>query len=228
MEPGLEVSAVYQVPTGVELPKDGKVQMYPCHSFEFHCLLMAIDPVTSRPEIRRYVIGHDCGVQINPHIVKGMTLGGIAHGLGAALLEEFVYDAEGQMMSQSLMDYLLPSSHEVPDVEIVHHCTPSPFTVFGQKGSGESGYLGAPAAISGAINDAVRHLGITFDKLPIRISAFGDAVAAAQSNSPSPALLRGEGRGEGRQNRCLVKLAATLPNPLPARGERGQIDKETP
>ena len=84
---------------------------------------------------------------INPHIVKGMTLGGIAHGLGAALLEEFVYDDEGHLITQSFMDYLLPSSHEVPEVEIVHHCTPSPHTVFGQKGSGESGYLGAPAAI---------------------------------------------------------------------------------
>jgi 2-furoyl-CoA dehydrogenase large subunit len=83
------------------------------------------------------------------------------------------------MMSQSFMDYLLPSSHEVPHVEIVHHCTPSPFTVFGQKGSGESGYLGAPAAISGAINDALRPLGIRMSKLPIRISALSDAVAAA-------------------------------------------------
>ena len=179
MEPGLEVSAVYQVPTGVELPKNDRVQMYPCHSFEFHVVLIAIDGATAKPEIKRYVIGHDCGTQINPSVVKGMTLGGIAHGLGAALLEEFVYDSEGQMMSQSLMDYLLPSSHEVPQVEIVHHCTPSPFTVFGQKGSGESGYLGSPAAIASAIHDAVAHLGITFDKLPIRISALGDAIAAA-------------------------------------------------
>ena len=110
-----------------------------------------------------------------------LTLGGIAHGLGAALLEEFVYNDEGQLITQGFMDYLLPSAHEVPEVEIVHHCTPSPFTVFGQKGSGESGYLGAPAAISGAINDSVASLGISFDKLPIRISAIGDAIAAAQS-----------------------------------------------
>ena len=131
--------------------------------------------------IRRYVIGHDCGTVINPHIVKGMTLGGIAHGIGASLLEEFVYDGEGQLMTQSFMDYLLPSSHEVPKVEIVHHCTPSPFTVFGQKGSGESGYLGSPAAISGALNDAVRRCGISFEKLPIRISAISDAIAAAHN-----------------------------------------------
>jgi CO/xanthine dehydrogenase Mo-binding subunit len=138
--------------------------------------------VLGKPEIRRYVIGHDCGTVINPHIVKGMTLGGIAHGIGAALLEEFVYDDEGQFLTGSFMDYLLPSSHEVPHVEIVHHCTPSPLTVLGQKGSGESGYLGAPAAISGAVNDAVRPLGIFFSKLPIRPSFISDAVAAAHES----------------------------------------------
>ncbi len=181
-EPGLEATHVYQVPTGGTLPTpDGRVQMYPCHSFEFHVVLVAIHPQLGKPELRRYVIGHDCGTVINPHIVKGMTLGGIAHGIGAALLEEFAYDEQGQMISQTFMDYVLPSSHEVPHVEIVHHCTPSPFTVLGQKGSGESGYLGAPAAISSAINDAVRPLGISFTKLPIRISAISDAIAAAQS-----------------------------------------------
>ncbi len=127
------------------------------------------------------MIGHDCGVVINPHIVKGMTLGGIAHGIGASLMEEFAYNENGEMMAQSFMDYLLPSSHEVPQVEIVHHCTPSPFTVFGQKGSGESGYLGSPAAISGAVNDAVRPFGISFNKLPMRPVAIADAVADAQA-----------------------------------------------
>lgn len=180
MEPGLEATHVEQVPTGLKLPENGRVQMYPCHSFEFHLVLVAIDPDLGRPDILRYVVGHDCGTVINPHIVRGMTLGGIAHGIGAALMEEFAYDGEGHLMTQSFLDYLLPSSHEVPEVEIVHHCTPSPLTVFGQKGSGESGYLGAPAAISGAINDAVRPLGITFDKLPIRIAAIADAVAEAR------------------------------------------------
>jgi len=142
---------------------------------------VAIDPDLGKPQLRRYVIGHDCGTVINPAIVKGMTLGGIAHGIGAALLEEFVYDDQGQMISQSFMDYVLPSAHEVPEIEIVHHCTPSPFTVFGQKGSGESGYLGAPAAVASAINDAVAPLGIAFNKLPIRISELSDAVAAARA-----------------------------------------------
>jgi 2-furoyl-CoA dehydrogenase large subunit len=187
MEPGLEATHVMQVPTGTRLPENGRVQMYPCHSFEFHVVLMAIDPALGKPEIRRYVIGHDCGTVINPHIVKGMTLGGVAHGLGAALLEEFVYDDEGHLITQSFMDYLLPSSHEVPEIEIVHHCTPSPFTVFGQKGSGESGYLGSPAAIASAVNDCVASLGIGFNRLPIRISAIGDAIAEArQHHSQKP------------------------------------------
>jgi 2-furoyl-CoA dehydrogenase large subunit len=83
------------------------------------------------------------------------------------------------------MDYLLPSAHEVPEVEIVHHVTPSPNTVLGQKGSGESGYLGAPAALSSAINDAVRPLGLRFEALPMRISALGDAIAGAAERQRS-------------------------------------------
>jgi 2-furoyl-CoA dehydrogenase large subunit len=182
MEPGLSVSDIYQVPTGGTLPTpDGRVQMYPCFSFEFHLMLMAIDPDIGRPEIRRYLLGHDCGTVINPKIVHGMTMGGIAHGIGAALYEEFAYDDQGQLIAQTFMDYLLPSSHEVPPVEMVHHVTPSPHTVFGQKGSGESGYLGAPAAVASAINDALRPLGISANTLPIKLSLLGDKIADALS-----------------------------------------------
>ena len=181
MEPGLEATHVMQVPTGGTLPKDGRVQMYPCHSFEFHVVLMAIDPALGKPEIRRYVIGHDCGTVINPHIVKGMTLGGIAHGIGAALLEEFVYNDEGQLITQSFMDYLLPSAHEVPEVEIVHHCTPSPLHRVRPEG------FRRKRLSRRARRDLRRHQRLRrarsafrFDKLPIRISAVGDAIAAAQ------------------------------------------------
>ena len=181
MEPGLAVSHVMQVPTGGVLPTaDGKVQMYPCTSFEFHFILVSIDPVIGRPEIVKYRIGHDCGTVINPKIVRGMTMGGIAHGIGAALYEEFAYNDDGQLIAQTFMDYLLPSSHEVPDVEIIYHVTPSPNTVFGQKGSGESGYLGAPAAVANAINDALKPLGISTNSLPIKVSKLGDMIAAAQ------------------------------------------------
>jgi CO/xanthine dehydrogenase Mo-binding subunit len=183
-EPGLAFTHVMQVPTGGRLPTaDGRVQMYPCFAFEFHLVLMAIDPDLGTPEIKRYFVGHDCGTVINPKIVRGMTMGGIAHGIGAALYEEFAYNEEGQLIAQTFMDYLLPSAHEVPPVEIVHHETPSPHTVFGQKGSGESGYLGAPAAIASAVNDAVAPLGIVVNRLPIKIAQLGDQIAAARDQS---------------------------------------------
>jgi 3-oxo-Delta1-steroid hydratase/dehydrogenase large subunit len=181
-EPGLAFAHVMQVPTGGQLPTaDGRVQMYPCFAFEFHLLLMTIDADLGKPEIRRYVVGHDCGTVINPKIVRGMTMGGIAHGIGAALYEEFAYNVEGQLVAQSFMDYLLPSAHEVPPVEIVEHVTPSPHTVFGQKGSGESGYLGAPAAIASAVNDALQPLGLAVNRLPIKIGQLGDLIAAAKA-----------------------------------------------
>jgi CO/xanthine dehydrogenase Mo-binding subunit len=185
-EPGLAVSHVMQVPTGGTLPTpDGRVQMYPCFSFEFHLVLVTIDPDLGKPEFRRYVIGHDCGTVINPKVVRGMTMGGIAHGIGAALYEEFAYDDHGQLLAQSFMDYLLPSSHEVPHVEIVHHVTPSPHTVFGQKGSGESGYLGAPAAVASAVNDALSPLGIPVNALPMKPATLGDLIAAARAKQTS-------------------------------------------
>jgi CO/xanthine dehydrogenase Mo-binding subunit len=181
-EPGLAFSHVMQVPTGGTLPTpDGRVQMYPCFAFEFHLLLMTIDPDLGKPEIRRYFVGHDCGTVINPKIVRGMTMGGIAHGIGAALYEEFAYSADGALLAQSFMDYLLPSAHEVPPVEIIHHVTPSPHTVLGQKGSGESGYLGAPAAIASAVNDALSPLGIAVNSLPIKLVQLGDLIAAART-----------------------------------------------
>ncbi len=155
--------------------------MYPCFAFELHLILIAIDPDLGKLEIRRYFVGHDCGTVINPKIVRGMTMGGIAHGIGAALYEEFSYSLEGQLLAQSFMDYLLPSAHEIPPVEIVHHITPSPHTVFGQKGSGESGYLGAPAAIASAVNDALGPLGLEINRLPIKIGQLGDLIAGART-----------------------------------------------
>jgi 2-furoyl-CoA dehydrogenase large subunit len=84
------------------------------------------------------------------------------------------------------MDYVLPSAHEVPQVDIVHHVTPSPHTVLGQKGSGESGYLGAPAAIASAINDAVATLGIVVNDLPIKMTQLADMIAIARKRPAGP------------------------------------------
>jgi 3-oxo-Delta1-steroid hydratase/dehydrogenase large subunit len=181
IEPGLQASHVLEVPTGGTLPgPDGRVQMYPCYAFEAHIVYAEIDRVTGQVTLGPYVIGHDCGTIINPDIVHGMTYGGIAHGIGAALYERFRYDETGQFLSGTFMDYLIPSAHEVPDVAIVDHCTPSPLTAFGQKGSGEAGYLGAPAAISCTVNDALAPLGLMIAELPMTPGVLGDLIAAGK------------------------------------------------
>ena len=182
LEPGLQAKFVWEVPTGGTLPTaDGVVQIYPCYSFEAHIVYAEIDPLTARPELKRYVCGHDCGVMINPDIVHGMTYGGIAHGIGAALYEKFSYTDDGQFESGTFMDYLLPSALEVPPVDIVDHCTPSPLTTFGQKGSGEAGYLGAPAAIANAVNDALAPLNTSVETLPLTPDALWRAISAAEA-----------------------------------------------
>jgi 2-furoyl-CoA dehydrogenase large subunit len=177
MEPGLQEKFVWEVPTGGDLPDEhGRVQMYPCHSFESHVVLVSIDPEIGKAKIHRYVCGHDCGVMISPDVVHGMTFGGIAHGIGAALMEKFAYSPEGQFLSGTFMDYLLPSSSEVPAITIIDHCTPSPLTEFGQKGSGEAGYLGSPAAIANAINDALATINKSIDYLPMTPNAIWNAI----------------------------------------------------
>ena len=180
MEPGLQITHVMEVPGGGGLPTaDGRVQMYPCYAFEAHVVYAEMDRVTGQVRIGKYAVGHDCGTMINPDIVHGMTYGGIAHGIGAALYERFAYDENGQLLSGSFMDYLIPSSHEVPDIVIVDHCTPSPLTAFGQKGSGEAGYLGAPAAVSCAVNDALAPLGLSIASLPMSVAVLEELLAAA-------------------------------------------------
>ena len=180
VEPGLQAKFVWEVPTGGALPTpEGRIQIYPCYAFEAHVVLVEIDPDTGKPAIRKYACGHDCGVMINPDIVHGMTYGGIAHGIGAALYEKFAYTEDGQLASGTFMDYLIPSAMEVPSMAIVDHCTPSPLTTFGQKGSGEAGYLGAPAAIANAINDALDPLGASIDSLPMSHLAIWEAIRSA-------------------------------------------------
>lgn len=168
MEPGLQAQFVLEVPTGGTLPTpDGKVQMYPCYSFSAHIPVIEIDRDTGKISFLKYYIADDCGTVINPDIVKGMVVGGVAHGIGAALYEQFSYDSNGQMISQTFMDYLLPSTMEVPHIDIVKHCTPSPLTSMGQKGVGEGGYMSAPAAIMNAVNDALSPFNVEMTSVPV-------------------------------------------------------------
>jgi 2-furoyl-CoA dehydrogenase large subunit len=186
MEPGLQATFVWEVPTGGILPTaDGRVQMYPCYSFEAHVVLVQIDPDTGKPKILKYQCGHDCGVMINPDIVHGMTYGGVAHGIGASLYEKFAYTEEGELAAGTFMDYLIPSSMEVPEISIVDHCTPSPLTTFGQKGSGEAGYLGSGAALINGVNDALLQVGAAIEKTPMSGLAIWNSIQQAKEKSAS-------------------------------------------
>lgn len=178
-QPGLEVVHVAHTPRSGQLASpDGRVQLYPCFSFETHLVLAVVDPALGTVELDRYYLAHDCGTVINPDVVRGMVYGGTAHGIGVALYEQFAFNEDGQPLTQSFMDYLLPSTHEVPDIVDTEHCTPSPWTTLGQKGAGEGGYMGAPAAVASAVNDALRPAGApVISSLPIRPSDVWEALA---------------------------------------------------
>ena len=106
-------------------------------------------------DVKRYVVVHDCGNVINPMIVDGQIHGGVAHGIGNAFYEKLVYDDNGQLLTASLMDYLLPTALDVPPIRTAHFETPSPLNPLGIKGAGESGINGVGAAIASAIDDAI-------------------------------------------------------------------------
>ena len=132
-----------------------------------HGAVVEIDPETGAVRIDRYVVVEDCGVMINPMIVEGQVRGGVAQGIASALYEQLIYDDEGQLVTSTLMDYLIPTTMEIPSIEILHLETPCEFSETGAKGMGEGGTIGAPGAIANAVADALSHLGIEVDRLPI-------------------------------------------------------------
>ncbi|MDX2202954.1 MAG: xanthine dehydrogenase family protein molybdopterin-binding subunit [Hyphomicrobiaceae bacterium] len=136
-------------------------------SYAAHAAVVAVDPETGEVEILDYVVVEDGGVLVNPLIVDGQVYGGCAQGIGTALYEEMAFDANGQPQGSTLSDYMLPGPGEVPDVRILHLETPSPYTRWGQKGVGEGGAIAPPAAITNAVNDALKDLGAELAISPI-------------------------------------------------------------
>jgi len=114
-----------------------------------------VDRLTGAARVLRYVVAEDCGPIVNPAAVDGQIRGAVAQGGVGAILESIDYDEGGQHRSATLVDYLLPSACDVPEIDIVHRETPSPFTESGIKGMGESGIIGAPAAVVNAVLDAL-------------------------------------------------------------------------
>src|SRR6202034_1217529 len=125
-----------------------------------HIAAVEIDPETYEIRIDRFAVAEDCGKLVNPLIVD-------AQGIGAALYEEVVYDAAGQINTASLVDYLVPSACEIPPMQVVHLESSSPTTLGGFRGMGEGGTIGAPAAVANALADALSPLGIEINELPV-------------------------------------------------------------
>lgn len=137
--------------------------------FSYGCsaALVEVDPETGATTASEYVATHDSGVVINPRIVEGQVIGGLAQGLGGALLEELVYDDQGVPLTDSLRNYLVPLATDVPRVTLRHLSTPSPISPSGMKGIGEGGTIGTAAALTAAVEDALADLGVHPMRIPI-------------------------------------------------------------
>jgi carbon-monoxide dehydrogenase large subunit len=131
-----------------------------------HAGIVEVDPDTGRVAIERFVVAEDAGRLVNPMIADGQVAGGVAQGIGNALLEEIVYDDTGNILTATLADFLPPTSHEIPPIEVMHLQTLNGATITRAKGLGEGGAIGAPAAIINAINDALAPFGVTINEMP--------------------------------------------------------------
>ena len=164
VEAGLEAACYYEPPTVT-------------WAYAANAAIIEVDPETGRIEIERYVEVHDAGVLVNPGIADGQVKGGLAQGIGGGLLEEISYDEDGQLLTGSLMDYLLPTASDVPPITVVHTETPSPLNPLGVKGLGEGGAIAPPAVLANAVCDALRPFGAELNATPLRwsdVAAFFD------------------------------------------------------
>ncbi len=169
IDSGFDADMVYDHPY-TTLPTADRSDLgvfYPMMAHACHVAVVEVDIETGAVEFLDYVAVHDCGTVVNPRSLDGHVIGGLAQGVGQALLEEYVYDDEGQLASATLLDYLIPSAMEVPEVRLGHHETPSPFTPYGIKGGGEGGRMHAPGAIASAIDDALKPFGVRTRQLPL-------------------------------------------------------------
>jgi carbon-monoxide dehydrogenase large subunit len=145
-----------------------------------HLAVVDVDIETGRLRVLRYVAVDDCGRIVNPALVEGQIAGGIAQGLGGALMEHCAYDEAGQPLCGTLMDYAVPTAADVPPLELHHLETPAPSIAGGYKGAGETGTTGAPAALLNAVNDALAPLGALITEQPITPERIVHALGAAR------------------------------------------------
>jgi carbon-monoxide dehydrogenase large subunit len=168
MEPGLEATRFYDPYIGTAANAT-------------HLAVVDVDLDLCAVVLRRYVVVEDCGRIINPMIADGQVHGGIAQGIGNALLEEIIYDDSGGILTATLADYLPPTAREIPPIELHHIETPSTNSITKAKGLGEGGAIGAPAAVINAVNDALSPLGVEIDEIPATPQRIRAAIRNAEN-----------------------------------------------
>ena len=158
-----------------EFEQDGQTFPFGCH-----VAVVEVDVETGDTRLIRHVAVDDCGTILNPTLVEGQVHGGVAQGAAQALYEEFVYDADGNPLTTSLVDYAIPTIGEIPFIETLHTETPSPLNPLGAKGVGESGTIGSTPAVQNAVIDAVSYLGVRHIDMPLHPMRVWEAIQAAQ------------------------------------------------
>jgi len=174
------------LPEGLEGGLEAQICYNPenlTYPFGAYICVVDVDAGTAEVKVRRFVAVDDCGTQINPMIIEGQVHGGLADGVGMALMEMISFDEEGNCLAGSLMDYLIPTAMEVPDWETGHTVTPSPHHPIGAKGIGESATVGSPPAVVNAVVDALKPYGIRHADMPLTPSRVWEAM---QGNHTPP------------------------------------------
>ncbi|HEY6361424.1 MAG TPA: molybdopterin cofactor-binding domain-containing protein, partial [Vicinamibacterales bacterium] len=169
-EPGLEATYYHSHPhanPNMIPDAEGRVRAQYTFSSAAHAAVVEVDRETGRVRVLRYVIVSDNGTLINPGVVDGQIYGSAAHGISVALGEGFVYGADGQLLTLTLLDYGKSTTLETPHIEVEHYPIPDPFTTLGQKAAGEGAAIPSPAAIASAVEDALSPLGVTIRHLPL-------------------------------------------------------------
>jgi len=167
MDVGLYASSLLTMPTSQPPDSLDRVDSSNTYGFIAEAIVVEVDPATGQVDFLKWASVHDAGTVLNPLLLEGQVMGSIAHALGGSLYEEWAYDENGQCLTASFQDYLVPTAMEVPKVDIGHVETPSPFTALGSKGAGESSTMSVPVAIANAIADALAPLGVTINELPL-------------------------------------------------------------
>ena len=179
---GLETTAVYDHPIST-LPHPERKHLgvfYPMVGHICHIAVVEVDPDTGKVAILDYAAVHDNGTIMNPMTLEGQVLGGTANGIGSTLTEEFIYDDQGQFVNANFGEFAMSSAWEMPaNLKIGHVETPSPYTEYGFKGGGEGGRLGAPSALSSAIDDALQRYGVKVEQIPVRPSTLRAMIRAS-------------------------------------------------